>query len=236
MLLILAAAPLETVLLRKNIVNPQQLSSGSHQVISGILQGRKVLLAHIGIGSVNTAVQLTRLLNEHSPLAILLCGCGGCYPKSGLKVGDLALADREIYGDLGAMTATGFIPLDLLDIPQDTHWAPVVQQSYPLNPELLIWAKNILPDAVSGTFITVNCCSGTSDLSEMMQQRTGAICENMEGAAAAQVCAEFDIPILELRGISNPTGTRDPERWDIIKGAEAAQFGIMKLLQNWPIL
>ncbi|MCW8893304.1 MAG: futalosine hydrolase, partial [Deltaproteobacteria bacterium] len=63
----------------------------------------------------------------------------------------------------------------------------------------------------------------------------GGICENMEGAAAAQVCSAFDLPLLELRGISNPTGTRDPEQWDIIKGAEAAQLGILELLQNWPV-
>ena len=56
----------------------------------------------------------------------------------------------------------------------------------------------------------------------------------MEGAAVAQACAEFDIPLLELRGISNPTGTRDPQRWDIARGTEAAQAGILKLLDNWP--
>jgi futalosine hydrolase len=55
----------------------------------------------------------------------------------------------------------------------------------------------------------------------------------MEGAAVAQVCAEFDLPLLELRGISNPTGTRDPQQWNIVRGAEAAQTGILKLLGNW---
>jgi futalosine hydrolase len=56
----------------------------------------------------------------------------------------------------------------------------------------------------------------------------------MEGAAAAQVCAEFSLPLLELRGISNPTGSRDPQLWDIKAGAEAAQRGLLQLLEQWP--
>ena len=82
MLLILAAVPLETTLLRHNMINTQTLSCGSIQIFSGKLQGKNVLLGHGGIGQVNMAIQLTHLLNEHRPMAVLLCGCGGSYPDS----------------------------------------------------------------------------------------------------------------------------------------------------------
>ncbi|MEA3545333.1 MAG: futalosine hydrolase [Thermodesulfobacteriota bacterium] len=234
MLLILAAAPLETTLLRKNITNTQILHCGSIQVFSGMLQGQKILLSHSGIGSVNMATQLTRLLSEYTPMAVLLCGCGGSYPGSGLQIGSLTLATEEIFGDLGVATADKFIPLDQLKLPQTPRLAPAIQQSFTLNATLLSWAQNVLPDAVCGAFVTVNCCSGYPKLSEKLGFRTGAICENMEGAAAAQVCATFAIPLLELRGISNPTGTRDPQQWDIARGVEVAQSGIMDLLERWP--
>jgi len=234
MLLILAAAPLETNLLRKYISNTQILHCGSIQVFAGKLQGQNILLSHGGIGQVNMTMQLTRLLSEHTPMAVLLCGCGGSYPDSGLRIGSLALAKEEIFGDLGVATVDKFIPLDHLDLPQNPQLAPVVQQSFPLDSDLLSWAQEVLPDALCGSFVTINCCSGTTYLSTELQQRTGGICENMEGAAAAQVCAEFNVPLLELRGISNPTGTRDPQQWDITRGAEAAQLGILELLENWP--
>lgn len=234
MLLILAASPLETNLLRKNIRNMQILHGGSVQIFSGTCQGQNILLSHGGVGQVNMAIQLTRLLSEYTPEAVLLCGCGGSYPNSGLQLGDLALAETEIYGDLGVATADKFIPLDQLNLPQDPQLAPIIQQSIPLNPDLLKWAQEILTNAVCGAFVTVNRCSGYPDLSTELQQRTGGICENMEGAAAAQVCAEFKVPLLELRGISNPTGTRDPQQWDISRGTEAAQLGILELLENWP--
>jgi len=235
MILILAAAPLETTLLRDKISSLQIHNCGSIQVLSGTLQGQDILLGHGGIGQVNMTLQLTRLLSEHNPIAVLLCGCGGSFPDSGLKIGNLALAKEEIFGDLGVATADKFIPLEQLNLPQNLQLAPAVKQTFPLDSDLLSWAQEVLPDAACGSFVTVNCCSGHGELSDELQQRTGGICENMEGAAAAQVCAEFDIPLLELRGISNPTGTRDPQQWDIVCGSEAAQLGILELLENWPV-
>ncbi len=234
MLLILAAAPLETTLLRQQMTGAQTLSCGSGQIFTGTLEGQTILLSHAGIGQVNMTMQLTRILSKHTPIAALLCGCGGAYPDSGLQVGDLALAETEIFGDLGVATADKFIPLDRLNLPQHPPLAPVIRQSIPLDSDLLNWSREILPDAASGPFVSVNSCSGYPDMSAALQQRTNGICENMEGAAAAQVCAEFKIPLLELRGISNPTGTRDPQQWDIARGTEAAQAGILELLGNWP--
>jgi len=233
MLLIIAAAPLETTLLRHHMTSIKTIICGSTQFFSGKLQGQQILLGHGGIGQVNMAMQLTQLLCTHSPQAVLLCGCGGSYPDSGLKIGDLALSREEIFGDLGVAETEKFIPLEQLKLPQEPQLAPIVQQSFLLNPKLLSRAQNILPTARCGTFVTVNRCSGYADLSRKLQSRTGGICENMEGAAAAQVCAEFNIPLLELRGISNPTGTRDPLQWDIARAVKAAQWGIMELLQNW---
>lgn len=234
MLLILAATPLETKLLRQNMCDRQPLQCGTSKVVSGSLCGLDILLCHGGVGQVNMAIQLTRILSTHTPSAVLLCGCGGCYPDSGLQIGDLALADVEIFGDLGVTTAEKFIPLCQLDIPQNEQLTPAIQQSIALDPDLLSWAQDVLPNVTHGPFVTINCCSGTTDASINLQQRTGGICENMEGAAAAQVCAEFEVPLLELRGISNPTGTREPQQWDIVRGSEAAQLGVLELLDNWP--
>ena len=234
MILIIAAAPLETTILRQHIDGCQTITCGSSQLFTGKLQGQHIILGHSGIGQINMALQLSRFLSTYSPQAIFLCGCGGSYPDSLLKNGDLALANNEIFGDLGVATADKFIPLEQLRLPQEQSLAPIVQQQYALDHDLLNWAQKILPTTPCGTFVTINCCSGSPALSDELQQRTGGICENMEGAAAAQVCAELNVPLLELRGISNPTGSRNPQQWDIAGGADAAQAGILKLLANWP--
>lgn len=232
MYLILAAAPLETALLRQRLVVSRTHNCGSRELLQGNLCATEVLLGHGGIGAMLMSMQLTRILATHRPQAVLLCGCGGSYPGSGLAVGDLALASAEIYGDCGVATASGFVPLEQLNIPQQPLFAPVFQQKYSLENTLFHAARKLLPNAVCGPFVTINCGSGSTDTSLRLEQQTGGICENMEGAAAAQVCAEFSCPLLEVRGISNPTGTRETRLWDIPLGVKVAQDAICTLLQK----
>jgi futalosine hydrolase len=49
----------------------------------------------------------------------------------------------------------------------------------------------------------------------MLAARFNGLCENMEGAAVARVCAEFSLPVLELRAISNLVQDRDLSRWQM---------------------
>lgn len=232
MFLLIAATPAETGLLRRQLSCSESLLSGGKELLRGSLCNTPVLIGHGGIGAMLMAMQLTRILAEQRPEAVILCGCGGSYPASGLGIGDLALASSEIYGDCGVTTNTGFIPLEQLNIPQQAHLAPLFQQSYNLDTPLYKQAVQVLPQARCGPFVTVNNCSGTPDLSRQLQQQTAGICENMEGAAAAQVCAEFSCPLLEVRGISNPTGTRAEELWDISLGIRVAQEAVLALLQR----
>lgn len=234
MLLLIAAVPAETNLLRRQLVETKTATLGNLYLSFGTILQQQVLLTHSGIGQTAMAIGLTRLLENYPGIAVLLCGCAGSYPDSGLQIGDLAIATEEIYGDLGVATADDFIPLNKLAIPQDLQLMPALRQRIDLDSPLLAWARKQLPSATAGPFVTINCCSGHPQLSEALQQRTGGICENMEGAAAAQVCAEFGVPLMELRGISNPTGTRDPQQWNIKAGAEAAQRGVLQLLEQWP--
>ena len=232
MLLLLAAVPLETALIRSRLSDRIQLISCTDLTQKKQLFPTPVMLAHTGIGQVNMAMQLTRILMIYQPDAVLLFGCGGAYPHSGLAIGDIAIATEEISGDTGVAVQSSFIPLDQLNIPQQPDMAPIFQQSYKLSSELAKRALTILPDTPHGPFVTVSTCSGYPELSEALAGRTQGLCENMEGVAAARICHQFDVPLFELRGISNPTGTRDPQLWDIKKGAEEAQLGIIKLLEN----
>ena len=238
MLLIIAATQLESSLLRKQI----KLSETSDpELFSGMIsEGRQLNLLHTGVGPTSTAITLTRFLERATPRVILMIGCGGSYPNSGLKIGDLALASEEIFGDLGVMTDQKFLPLDEMDIPTTPPPVQRVQLNSPLQKptaELLrISIKKTQNRLVCGPFVTVSTCSGYSQLSLDLESRTGGICENMEGAAAAQVCSLYQVPFLELRGISNPTGTRDPEQWDLKRGAESAQWGAVQILKNWTLL
>jgi len=234
MILVLAATPLETKLLRQHLSDQQVTLCASSHVISGRLYHQEVLLAHSGIGLVNMAILTSQILNQYSPDCVFVVGCGGSYPNSGLSNGDLVLADCEIYGDLGVEIKDDFLLLDGIVRKNNNLLVRDVQQTFMFNKSLISFIVNLMPHITVGPFVSVNCCSGTPELGLKIEERTQGICENMEGAAAAQLCAEANIPMIELRGISNPTGTRDPEQWELLKGTECAQNGLLKLLKTWP--
>ena len=51
--------------------------------------------------------------------------------------------------------------------------------------------------------------------------RTKAVAEAMEGAAVVHAARRLGVPAIELRVISNTTGDRDNQKWDLA-GALAA--------------
>lgn len=238
MILILAATQLETDLLRKQMLFTE---SSDHELYRGTTADTgQLCLLHTGIGSSSTAIAVTRFLERNRPQAVLMIGCGGCYPHSGLEIGDLALATEEIFGDLGVMTGERFEPLEEMNITIKPIPVQRISLTTPLQQSVaaLLAAETDKQSCQlrCGPFVTVNTCSGNPQLSSELESRTEGYCENMEGAAAAQACALYQVPFLELRGISNPTGTRDPELWDLKRGAQAAQWGLSRILDNWSLL
>jgi futalosine hydrolase len=86
----------------------------------------------------------------------------------------------------------------------------------------------------AGSFVTVSTCTGTAARAIHIEQRTGGICENMEGAAVALACRQLSVPLLEIRGISNLVEDRDTSRWDLAAGMSVAQQAVISLLKKWP--
>ena len=84
------------------------------------------------------------------------------------------------------------------------------------------------------TQATVSTCTGAAARAIQIEQRTGGICENMEGAAVALACRQLSVPLLEIRGISNLVEDRDPGRWDLAAGMTVAQQAVIGLLKKWP--
>ncbi|MCF6179168.1 MAG: futalosine hydrolase [Geopsychrobacter sp.] len=243
MICLVAATPHETKLLRRQLpLEPDPLVPG--RSFSCSFCDEDILLLHSGIGGVSAALHLTRLLERISPEFLLVFGCGGSYPASGLLNGDLALATTETFGDLGAATELGFVPLTDLGLENRTGEPALFVQYISLMTPWFRAAADQLRQATAfrsrtigeGPFVTVNRISGTEPLCLDLERRSNGLCENMEGAALAQVAAEYEIPLLELRGISNPCGTQDRTLWDLPAGMEVAQRAVLYLLKGFSSL
>jgi len=202
----------------------------------GILAGKPLVLGVSGIGKVNAAHMATRLIHEHSLSLIMNIGVGGAYPSSGLEVGDVAIAAREIYGDEGVLLKDGFHGADLIGIPLLKKGGRKYFNEFPLDRRLVrkavrALALRSLPFAVrSGPFVTVSTCTGTAKRAAEIERQIPAICENMEGAAVAHICALYGVPLIEMRGISNMVRDRDRSGWNIRLAAENCQTAALQIL------
>lgn len=201
----------------------------------GNLTGIPVVMAVSGIGKVNAAHAVTRLVHDHTPFLIMNIGVGGAYPSSGLKIGDVAIAEKELYGDEGVLLKDGFHEADIIGIPLLKKGRRKYFNEFPLDRGLAdraVSAASLLTPYSSrkGVFVTVSTCTGTTKRARDIEKKYHAVCENMEGAAIAHVCALYGIPLIEMRGISNMVGDRDLSGWNIELAAEHCQAAAREFL------
>lgn len=236
MIALLAAVAPETERLRS------VLKATAEGCWSGRIAGREVVLVHTGVGKASAAASCTEILLRQRPSAAILFGCGGAYPDSGLRIGDLALASEEFFGDEGCQTPDGFLDLEQLQLPSFQSRGRALFNRMPLDPSLCEYAGKTLQDLgrhpghilERGRFITVSTCSGTAASGAEIAVRTGGICENMEGAAVALACCRQEVPLVEIRGISNLVEDRQRGNWNLPAAIAVAQTAVFRLLDNWP--
>jgi len=205
MLLVCVATEIEGALLRERLAN----RTGVWLIVTGV-------------GPVNAAHAITMAAAQAKPSGILVCGVGGAYPESGLKVGDVVCADMECYGDLGAASPNGFLDMKALGFPVISSPAPVFNDL----------PMQILPIERRAKFVTVSTCTGTDQAARAIAARTGGAVENMEGAAAAHVGRLMGIGVGEVRGISNMVTNRDTKSWRLKEAADAAQETVLSWLSR----
>ncbi len=215
----------------------------------GSLYSSAVLLIEGGVGQVNTAAALTLALTRHDPAVILQSGVGGAYLRSGLGIGDIAIATEECYGDTGVLTPEGRIDLEGMGFPTvpartDSCGRTLRDPLYNRIPLDAARAENIRQGLESGLeeetahkietgpFVTVQQCSGVQSDGDAMAARYHGICENMEGAAAAHVAVANGIPFVEIRGISNRVVDRDLSQWDLPLAIRRCQRAVELIVKH----
>lgn len=193
------------------------------------LGNTRLVFAVTGIGIANAAAATAALIHLHGPDLVINTGCAGAYDRSGLAVGDLAVATSELFADLGATTPAGWLSLEQMGLPLLEREGERLFNDVPMCRQA---AESALERAARegiplqpGRFLTVSACSGTRLRGAELQDRFGGICENMEGAAVALVAARYGRDCMEVRGISNLVEDRDLSGWDIpLAVANAARF------------
>ena len=206
-----------------------------------------VALLVTGCDKANAAHVLTCLLQAHRPRLVLQSGVGGGFARAGVGIGDVVVATSEAYGDTGSSTPEGWMGMDRLGLPLVEDGARTCFNEFPLDPGLVAAVVEVLvegagsPDppaateasrVVPGPFLTLSRVTGTDGEAAELEHRWHPVAESMEGAAAAQVCALYGVPFLEVRGVSNLVGDRDREAWDLPGAAARAAAAVLRLCKR----
>ncbi len=175
-------------------------------------------LIHVGVSKANAAGGVTQqLMTQRGAYGLVMSlGIAGALPHENGKasgyrsqVGETVVASHCDFGDEGILTEEGYKDLSEIGFPLDRRYGAV----FPSDP-LALGLITPLCTRV-GHITAVSTCSATDDLARTIAQRTPALCEAMEGAAIALACSRFMVPMIEVRSISNLTGSRTHQNWDI---------------------
>jgi futalosine hydrolase len=233
MIALLSSMPFESEYILSCLKNVRSSGIAGKPVFKGKLSGVNTVIMNTGIGKVNAAHSATSVIEKFPVSKILFTGVGGAYPGSGLNNGDIAAASKEILGDEGVLEAKGWGSLKQIGIPLVQNGKKKYFNEYPLtSPSLRIFRSENERDIKirKGPFVTVSAATGTQKRAKELEKRFSAICENMEGAAAAQVCAIYGIPMIEIRGISNIAGVRDKRKWHLQLASENCQKAALRII------
>lgn len=220
---IIASTQIEADLVIKQLSQKEAISIQGKAFYKGLLgQNTEGIVCICGIGKANAAHGTALLIEKFKPDFVWNIGIAGAYPSSGLKIGDVVIAKKEIYGDEGLMAKNGFFTIkEILGCPEN---------DFPM-----FVPEKLRSSVVSGNFVTVSTCTGTLERGKEIEKRFNAISENMEGAAIAHVCSLSGIPVTEIRGISNIIEDRTAaplNKADIVKAAENVQKFFLKTINH----
>lgn len=235
LIIITAAMPFETAWISGQLIRPRPVAIGKFTAFQGLLDTVPILIFHIGVGKTSAAHSTTLLLENFRPALILLIGCGGAYRGSGLLPGDLAIASEEIFGDEGVITPQGWRSTKYMKLPLLRKGNHIFYNSFPMDQKIVKEAKTILQGFrfKTGPFVTVSEVTGTQEKADEMEKRFRGICENMEGAAVAQLCILYNTPFMEIRGISNVVKQRNKREWKVSTAARISQEAAREIIMHW---
>lgn len=169
-----------------------------------------------GVGKASAAAATARALTTETYGSVISIGIAGSLPKKdqsghALEIGQTIAAARSVFSDEGVGAPDGFIPLS------EIGFAPFSNNQMGMDHDPALTAVLSQLTDTTGIIATVSWCSGDDGCALGVIKRTGAVAEAMEGAAVSVAAQMIDPSIRtgELRVISNTTGHRDRQQWDL---------------------
>jgi len=174
-----------------------------------------------GVGKANGAGATALALASKKYGRVISAGVAGSLPGSGLGLGATVIGTASAFSDEGVRTPEGFVSIGDVGFPVTDGIGPSIASGEALSTTLTLPERLLGHATASGVIATVSAGSGTDEHAREVVARTGALCEAMEGAAVALACARLGAQFVEIRAVSNNTGDRGNQTWDLCSALDA---------------
>lgn len=224
---IIGAMQEEVTVLKNSMSNKQEWIEANASFVSGKIEQVEVILVQSGIGKVNSAIAATLLLSKHEVDAIINTGSAGGIGE-GLSVGDVVISTEMAYHDVDA-TVFDYV------IGQVPQMPARYQADRSLVEQTSKAAKKVGLQMVQGLILTSDSFIADKKIVDQIKHHfPDALASEMEGAAIAQVCYQFDKPFVIVRAMSDVADEEAGMSFDefIIDAGKKSAEMVMELLKN----
>lgn len=221
---IIGAMEPEVAILKAALENPTSTTHGGFEFHQGTLNGTDVVIVQSGIGKVAAALATVLLIDKFAPDYVVNTGSAGGFDQS-LKVGDVVVSSEVRYHDVN-VTAFGYEIGQLPANPAAFIPHPVLVEAAKEGIAKLEGINTLVGLITTGdTFMTAD-----EDIAKARANFPTMAAVEMEGAAIAQTCHQFDVPFVVIRSMSDIAGKESPTSFEAY--LETASVNSSKLVTN----
>ncbi|GGC77223.1 5'-methylthioadenosine/adenosylhomocysteine nucleosidase [Enterococcus wangshanyuanii] len=204
---IIGAMDQEVKILKEKLSDTRSWERAGALFVSGSLGRHEVIVVRSGIGKVLSAVTTTLLIHQYGVNMVINTGSAGGI-GAGLKVGDVVISDKLAYFDVD-VTGFGYAPGQLPGMPL------YYECSEYLKLEMKKAAEKTGMSVQHGLIVTGDSfVNDKVKVQKILQEFPDALACEMEGASIAQAAAQFKIPFLVIRAISDTADHEASQTFD----------------------
>ncbi|KHF38470.1 futalosine hydrolase [Halalkalibacter okhensis] len=194
----------------KQVLVVTSVSAEKEAIVRGLGYSSRFDVIVAGVGqAASAAVTATALAKKDYDYVINAGIAGGFEEKA--EVGSLAVSTEVIAADLGAESDDGFLSLEELKL-----GSSIIEVEKEVVTRMCAEAMAQGISAHKGAILTLSTVTGTQETADSLLERfPEAVAEGMEGFGVAEAAKQNQIPVIEVRSISNKVGPRDRESWRI---------------------
>lgn len=210
-IVILGPMESESAWLIDQLTAHQENAIGAYTFHEGLIDGYPVVICRCYIGVVNSAAAATLAIAQYDPLCVIIQGTSGAHDPA-LHQGDIILGENlvelgsfyTLHRDEGQGSAIFYWTQPGAEIKVNNRMDRV--NTLHSDSRILDVAESVpYADGVvrRGTIGAADIWNRELDMIAHLRRTLGTDCEEMEGFGVAQVCAQLDVPCVDIRVISN---------------------------------